>query len=99
MSGVTLYCYYCRTNHHLTASEAEVVIHTLVAEWAEAVVDTEFNPSYSGESGTDVTYGWCARNHLAWVRDPEAYAEHIEQAVESRRLVSRPVPVDGQKED
>lgn len=90
MSGVTLYCNHCRENHHLTAGEAEVVIHTLAAEWGDAVADLEPHPAHEGKPGWEVTDGWCALEHLRWVRDPEAYAELIEQAVECRRDHSEP---------
>lgn len=89
MSGVTLYCLKCHKNHHLTAGEAEIVICTLAAEWGDAVADLEPSPAYPNESGWAITADWCAVEHLRWVRDPEAYAEHIEQAIESRLNATR----------
>lgn len=92
MSGVTIYCLSCGTNHHLTAGQAEIVIHTLVAEWGTAAVDGA-DPIYEGDTGDSLTYDWCALDHLGWVQDGETYAEHIESMVESRRVAARPFAV------
>lgn len=85
MSGVTLYCLACHENHWLTEGQAEIVIHTLAAEWGDAVADLEPHPAHEGETGDVITYGWCALQHLGWVRDGEAYGEYIEAVIESRQ--------------
>lgn len=97
MSAVTIYCYSCFTNHELTASEAEVVIATLVAQWADAVTDDP-DPLDVEEDATTVAYGWCAKEHLQWVNDGETYGEWIESARESRLSAARHAPEGGEGE-
>jgi hypothetical protein len=89
MSGTTIYCAKCKTNHHLTPVQAEVVIQTLAAEWADAAVSDEVTPGFEGEHSDEVCYGWCALDHLGWVQDGESYYEHIEAMRESRLAVKR----------
>jgi hypothetical protein len=76
---VRLHCWTHNTTHHLTPGQAEQVVYALTAATSDAVI-SDIVPV--GEYP-------CPLEALRWAGDPELYAEHVQQGVESRRAAAR----------
>lgn len=90
MSGVTVYCASHHANHQLTGRDAEDLIHGLIAEFVDEAMSAEVRPGYEREFGDPVTqtYAECPLEMISYMRDGEAYAEHLEAMRESRLHVA-----------
>jgi hypothetical protein len=78
-----LYCWPHNTTHQLTAGEVEQVVYVLTGalateEKSEPIQDPNEYPNMI-----------CPQTALELARDSEAYLEHTEQGVESRKAMTK----------